>query len=234
MAFTGPDPATSRRTRRWWLFTILLGVLLLAWHSRERILAPVGTALTVDDAPVPVDVIAVSLAAVRADALEAAKLHRDGIARRIVLARWQTEPLDEEMRRLGVPWLPPHELASALLVKSGVPPGDVQTLDATIDGLNTEISAIAAWARATRPASLMYVTARSHSRRASWLLRRLLPPDTRLLVHPPALDPFRPDHWWQSRGTSREVAMEYLRWANTFGLRDFWHAEPPSVPEPND
>ncbi len=234
MAFTGPDPATSRRTRRLRRTALLLGVLLVAWQARAQILSPIGTALTVDDPPAPVEVMVVSLAAARAGALEVAKLHHDGIGRRIVVARWQAEPLDDQMRRLAVPWLPPHELVVAVLEKSGVPSADIQVLDATVDGLNTEIAAIAAYARASRPASLMYVTARSHGRRASWLLRRLLPAGTRLLVHPPALDAFHPDRWWESRTTSREVAMEYLRWANTFGLRDFWHREPPSVPEPVD
>jgi hypothetical protein len=54
-------------------------------------------------------------------------------------------------------------------------------------------------------------------------------------VRSPAIDPFRPDAWWHSRSGSREVAMEYLRWANTFGLRDFWgRSSPPSVPENGD
>ncbi|MCC6765476.1 MAG: YdcF family protein [Deltaproteobacteria bacterium] len=179
-----------------------------------------------------VDAMVVSMATLRAAALEAARLHHDGISGRIVIARWRPEPLDEEMRRLAVPWLPPHELAAAMLEKSGVPAAAVELLDDSVDGLNTEIAAVAAWARRERPASLLYLTSRSHSRRASWLLRRLLPDGTRLLVHAPALDGFRPDAWWRSRTESREVAMEYLRWMNTFGLRDFWRRQPPDVPEP--
>jgi hypothetical protein len=45
------------------------------------------------------DVVVSSVASARADALEAARLHREGVARRVVLARWQPEPLDEEMRK---------------------------------------------------------------------------------------------------------------------------------------
>lgn len=197
-------------------------------------LGTIGAGLTVDDAPAPAAVLVVSMAALRLAALEAARLYHDGITRRIVIARWQAEPLDDGMRRLAVPWLPPHELAAAILEKSGVPHEAVQLLDASVDGLNTEIAAVSAWARRERPASLLYVTARSHTRRAAWLLRRSLPADTRLLVHASPRDGFRPDAWWQSRTGSREVAMEYLRWLNTFGLHDLWHGEPPRVPEPMD
>jgi uncharacterized SAM-binding protein YcdF (DUF218 family) len=231
VAFTAPDPASARRSRRLWVATILLGVALVAWQSRDRVLTAVGTALTAEDPLAPVEVIVTSIAAGRADALESARLYHQGIGRRIVLARWQEEPLDDELRRLGVPWLPISELVVAMLEKSGVPAEAIRMLDGPIDGLNTEITTVAEFAHQEKPASLLFVTARSHSRRARWLLQRLLPADTRLLVRAPAGDAFRPDAWWHSRGGSREVAMEYLRWANTFGLRDFWQDTPPSVPE---
>jgi uncharacterized SAM-binding protein YcdF (DUF218 family) len=234
VAFAGPDPIAARRSRRVRFATILLGIALIAWQTGDRALTAVGTALTVDDALAPVDVVVSSVAAARADALEAARLHREGFARRVVLARWQPEPLDEEMRKLGVPWLPVTDLAVAMLEKSGVPPSAITVLPGPVDGLNTEIAAIGAFARAEKPASLLYVTARSHTQRARWLLERVLPETTTLSVRAPAADAFRPDAWWRSRDASREVAMEYLRWANTFGLRDLWSSSavaPPSVRE---
>jgi uncharacterized SAM-binding protein YcdF (DUF218 family) len=234
VAFVAADAAVRPRRRRLWIAVVAL-LALAAWQSRARVLTAIGTTLTVDDPPARADVTVVSLATARADALEVAALHRDGFSPRIVLARWQEEPLDDEMRRLGAPWVPPHELAVAVLEKSGVPADAIQVLDDAVDGLNTEVSAIARFARTARPASLLYVTARTHGRRAFWLLRRLVPEGTTVLVRAPALDPFRPEEWWHSRARSREVAMEYLRWANTFGLHDFWRTtEPPTVGEPGD
>jgi uncharacterized SAM-binding protein YcdF (DUF218 family) len=231
VAFAGPDPAAARRSHRLRIATLVLGAGLLAWQSRAYVLTAIGSWLTVDEAPTPVAMMVVSLASVRADALEVARLYHDGISGRIVLARWQDEPLDDDMRRLGVPWVPPHELAVAVLVKSGVPVEAIQVLDGTVDGLNSEITTIARFVRTSAPPSVLYVTARNHGRRAQWLLRRLLPESTTVLVHAPLADEFHPDTWWHSRTRSREVAMEYLRWANTFGLHDLWHSEPPSVPE---
>jgi len=216
-----------RRSRRLRLAAALLALALAGWLGRARVLGAVGSALTVDDPIAPVEVMVVSLAAIRADALEVAHLHREGVAPRIVLCRWQDEPLDDEIRRLQVPLLPPHELATAILHRSGVPADAVEVLDGAVDGLNTEIAAVATYARRARPASLLYVTARSHTRRARWLLQRLLPLETELRVRAPSRDPFDPTAWWHSRDGSREVAMEYLRWANTFGLRDLWSGSPP-------
>lgn len=221
-----------RPSRRLRLTVALLAFALAGWLGRARVLGAVGGALTVDDPIAPVEVMVASLATIRADAVEVAHLHRAGVGRRIVLCRWQDEPLDDEMRRLAVPWLPPHELAAAILRQSGVPSDAILVLDTAIDGLNSEIAAITDYARTARPASLLYVTARSHTRRAQWLLTRLLPEGTQLRVHAPARDPFDPAGWWHSRDSSREVAMEYLRWANTFGFRDLWSGSaPPRVAE---
>lgn len=216
-----------RGSRRLRLAVVALGLVLVAWLARERVLATLGSALVVDDGSAPVAVMVVSLAAPRPGALEVAKLYREGVAPRIVLCRWRDDPLDAEIRRLGVRWLPPHELVAAILRGSGVPASAIEVLDEAIDGLNSEITAIAAFAHAERPASLLYVTSRSHTRRARWLLERLVPEGTVVRVRGPELDAFRAESWWRSRDASREVAMEYLRWANTFGLRDLWQVTPP-------
>src|SRR3954451_20117843 len=107
-----------KRTTRFAVATIAIGMAIVAWTARGRVLAMVGDGLVVDDAPAPVAVIVSSLATARAGALESARLYRDGVARTVVVARWQTEALDDEMRALGVPWLPVHELAIAVLEKS--------------------------------------------------------------------------------------------------------------------
>jgi uncharacterized SAM-binding protein YcdF (DUF218 family) len=121
-----------------------------------------------------------------------------------------------------------------MLERSGVPSEAIRVLPGPIDGLNTEVAAIARYVHDERPASLLYVAPRDHTRRARWLFERLLPDGTKLLVHAPRTDPYHPDTWWHSREGGREVAMEYLRWANTFVFRDPWSRTPPNVPEPGE
>lgn len=204
---------------------------MVAWTTRAHWLPAVADPLTVEDAIAPVDVIVVSMAAARADAFEAAALYQAGVSRRFLLPYWQLEPLDVELQRMSVPYLPVTALAQAILEHSGVPSDAIEVLDEPIDGLNAEIASIGRALRQRAPRSLLYVTARSHTRRARWLLHRVLPPETAISVRGPRRDPFDPRAWWQTRGSGREVAMEYLRWINTFVLGDFWHGSVPSVPE---
>ena len=170
----------------------------------------------------PSDVIVVSVAAGRADALEAAELYRAGISRHLVLPLWHTEPLDLEVQRLGISWLLPTDVAVAILERSGVPREAIEVLDEPVDGLNAEIAAIGRHFTAHPTSSLLLVTARSHTRRARWLLTGVVPPWTQVAVRASRRDPFDPTAWWHTRSGGREVAMEYLRWVNTFLLRDRW------------
>ena len=204
---------------------------VVAWTTRERWLAAIADPLTVEDPVAPVDLIVVSMASGRADALEAAELYRAGVSRRFLLPYWQPEPLDLEIRRLGVPYLPITELAQAILERSGVPHEAITVAQQPIDGLNAEIAAIGDALRGEPPASLLYITARSHTRRARWLLARVLPATTTIRVRAPRRDGFDPHAWWRVRGSGREVAMEYLRWINTFALHDFWRGGVPAVAE---
>ncbi len=204
---------------------------MVAWTTRAHWLAAVAAPLTVEDAVTPVDVIVVSMAAARADAFEAGALYKAGVSRRLVLPYWQPDPLDGELQRMGVPVLPTTALSQAILERSGVPPDAIEVLQEPIDGLNAEITSVGHALQRPPPRSVLFVTARSHTRRARWLLRRVLPPETALSVRASRRDPFDPQRWWQTRGGGREVAMEYLRWINTFVLRDFWRGAVPAVPE---
>lgn len=203
----------------------------VAWTTRAHWLAAVAAPLTVEDALAPVDVIVVSMAAARADALEAAALYQAGISRRLLLPYWQPEPLDVELQRMGVPYLPVTELCQAILERSGVPHDAIEVLHEPIDGLNAEVTSIGHALRQRPLGSVLFVTARSHTRRARWLLRRVLAPDTVISVRGARRDPFDPHTWWHTRGSGREIAMEYLRWINTFVLGDFWRGSVPEVPE---
>ena len=202
--------------------TLALG----AWLGRAHLLPALAAPLAVEDSLAPADVIVVSVAAGRADALEAAALYHAGISRRLVLPRWRTEPLDLEVQRLGVPWLLPTDVALAILERSAVPRDAIEILEEPVDGLNSEIAAVGRFFTAHPTGSLLFITARSHSRRARWLLTHVLPADTHIAVRASRKDPFDPAAWWYTRAGGREVAMEYLRWANTFLLRDRWQAVP--------
>lgn len=216
--------------RRTWLALLLIAAA--AWLIRDRWLPVIGMPLATENPAVPVDVIVVSTASARAATLTAATLYHQGLSPKIVLPFWQPDAVDQEVMALGVPWLPPTELAAAILARRGVPREAVEVLTDPVDGLNAEIASVGRFAHARRPRSMMFITARSHSRRARWLLQRALPVGTTIVMRSSPADAFDPRTWWHSRDGSREVAMEYLRWLNTFGLSDLWREAGPLVPEP--
>ena len=209
------------------MVALVLAAPLALWILRLPILRGLGEALVAEDALAPVDVIAVSHANVRASALEAAALYREGLARRIVVAEWKKEALKAKLDELGVPYLASHELVVAILERSGVPRGAITVLPGGVDGTNPEIAVYVRFANRERPAALLYVTSRSHTARAARRLRREAP-GTRILVRASRFDDFDPNTWWHRRGSTREVMTECLRWFNSFVLGDWWRARPVS------
>jgi uncharacterized SAM-binding protein YcdF (DUF218 family) len=221
MSFRQDQGRAGRR-----VFMVAMPLALVAvtvWLSRGPILTAVGRILIAEDALRRAEMIVVSNADPAADALEAARLYRQGLSAAIVLPRWISEPLDGELRRLHVPHLRTTELALAVLEQSGVPRRAVHLLSTPVDGTLAEIAEVAAFVRAAQPHSVLFITARSHTARARWLLRRDLPAQIQVIVRSPQSDLFAADTWWQTREYSREVAMEYLRWVNTFVLHDPWN-----------
>ena len=201
----------------------MLATPLVLWIARVPILRGLGSVLVAEDALGPADVIAVSHANVRASALEAAELYREGLARRVVVAEWKKEELETKLDELGVPHLASHELVVAILERSGVPREAVTVLPGSVDGTNAEITVYVRFANRERPGTLLYVTSRSHTARAGRRLRREAP-GTRILVRAPRWDDFHVDTWWYRRGSTREVMTEYLRGFNSFVLGDYWRA----------
>ena len=203
------------------VLALVLAALVGVWLARVPILRAIGGALVAEDALAPVDVIAVSHAHVRGTALEAAALMREGIGRRVVVAQGRRDNVDLYLADIGVVVPTPEDLATEILVKSGIPREKITILPAAVDGTNTEITVLVRFANREKPESLLYVTSRSHTARAAWRLRREAP-GARVLVRAPRNDDFYVDRWWQSRGSTREVMTEYLRSFNSYVLGDHW------------
>jgi uncharacterized SAM-binding protein YcdF (DUF218 family) len=216
------DRSRSRGRALVRLVVLLLLAAGAAWLLRRPLLRAAGAALIAEDPLEPVAVIVVSTTNVRATALEAGRLYRDGIAPRLLIPRWRSDDLDAELARRGVHYLDFTGLARAILVADGVPAEAITLLPGDVDGTGSEIAVIANWARTETPASLLYLTARNHTARARRRLRTVLPPATRVSVRASRWDRFAPDGWWRRRGAAREVLTEYIRWLNTFVIGDPW------------
>lgn len=209
---------------------IALAMAGVAWYERHAVLVSMAQILVDEDPLSPVELLVVSHANVRTAALEAVQLYRAHLSPQIALTTWITNPIDDEIRRLGILCLHPTEIARSILERSGVASDAIVVLPDPVDGTETEIAAVVAFALQSRPRSMRLITARSHTARARWLLRRDLPPDIRISVGSARFDPFSIASWWQKRDQSREVMSEYLRWANTLFLGDPWARRTPARP----
>jgi uncharacterized SAM-binding protein YcdF (DUF218 family) len=224
---SGENHARRRRAghRGAQLFAVGLGAILVgvaAWGFRFALLQAVGEALTRESELASVDVLVVSVAAGPAGALEAVDIYRRRSVRRIVMATWPGGPADDAVRDLGVPLLRPGEVAREVLLRGGVAPEAITVLPHVVNGTGAEVPVIASFVRDGGVTSLLYLTARSHTARAWWLLRRVLPPTVELLVRSPSRDVFEPGGWWQDRESTREVVTEVLHWAGEVVVPDPW------------
>lgn len=201
---------------------VLIATAGVGWYKRHTVLVSIAQFLVVEDPLLPVDLVVVSHASPKAAALEAAHLYHAHLSPQIALTTWITYPIDDEMRRLGILCLHPTEVVRTILERSGVAPDAVVVVPGPVDGTETEMQAVVAFVLERRPQSLRLLTARSHTARSRWLLRRGLPPDIRISVGSSQFDPFSAASWWQKREQSREVMAEYLRWGNTLFLGDPW------------
>jgi hypothetical protein len=170
-------------------------------------------------------------------AAEAAAIVKAGYAPRIVVLREPPRPDDDVLRRLGLDPGLEHDLVIRVLRASGVPTQLIELLAASPDGTNEAAHEIARYARQHKITRVIAVTERSHTRRTARRLRRELGGKGMVIVRSAERDPFEPDTWWQSRWAARELAMEALRWGNSFVLRDWWksgrsHDDPPPAVAP--
>jgi len=210
--------ATPRRLRA---ALVVVGAVALLCLGRSTVLGVLGSALVAEGPLTPADVAVVSNANPVSDAFEAALLYRTGYVQEIVVPRFVPERHVEDLHRLGIPYLPQTELVEAVLEHSGVPSAAIRMLPGRVDGTEKEVAAVASFVAERRPRSVLFVTARSHTARSTWLLRRALPRGTEVTVRSPRDDVFDPGSWWHSRREAREVMMEYLRWGNSL-LGDLW------------
>jgi len=213
---------------------LTVGVLIAAvagWTHRDTLLGHVG-GLVVEETPLARADVVVLFSNMPRVAAEAAGIQKAGYAPRILVLRARSRPDDDVMRRLGLDPGLEHEIAIRVLRASGVPAAAVELLPDAPDGTNAAVRLVARYARSRGIARVIAVTERSHTRRTAYLLRHELSGKGTVIVRAASSDPFQPQTWWRDRDNARELAMEALRWGNSFGLGDWWRGSRSSDREP--
>jgi uncharacterized SAM-binding protein YcdF (DUF218 family) len=204
---------------------VLLGTAVGAWVAREPILGAAGK-LVVEESPLSRADLVVVMGNSPRIAAEAAAIVRAHYAAQVVLFPAPPRADDDIVRRLNIEVAAEHEVALRVLRASGVPAPRIELMAHAPDGTNEAVRAVVLYARRHGMTRVIAVTERSHTRRTARLLRRELPGPGAVMVRASPRDDFHPETWWRDRASARELAMESLRWWNSFGLRDWWKTTP--------
>ncbi len=175
--------------------------------AREPLLRAAGWALVVSEPAAPADIIVISLDSAGAGALEAADLVQSGIATRVAVFADPPSGEDYEFIRRGLPY--EDESAKQIRQLTWLGVTDVMQIPRTEAGTEGESQVLAPWCGQHQFRSIVFVSARDHSRRVRRMLDRVMKSHpTRVTVRPARYSSFDPDRWWKTRGGLRTEIVE--------------------------
>ena len=212
----------GRRRARWIAFGLLVLGAASLWIFRASLLTSAARLLVAEDPWAPADLAAVLSENRALDAAVSAEAVRAGYVPRVLLLVPAQRPDEALLQDLQIAVLRPHEVATLVLLRLGVPREAIVIEPLPRRGTNAAVQTVARYARNHGVKRLIVVTARSHTRRAGILTRRALGPGTTVIVRASPRDDFHPEGWWRDRDQAREVMIEGLRWLNSLVLGDLW------------
>jgi uncharacterized SAM-binding protein YcdF (DUF218 family) len=189
-----------------------------------------GRFLVVSDTPQPADAIVVLAGSYPDRILEAVDLYKQGLAPRILICR---DPDTSGFRRvaaLGLDVPRPYDINRMVAERLGVPPDAVEVLPRGADSTYAEAEVVLSEALRRGYHTLIVVTSKYHSRRASEIYRFLAGAHLAIILCPARDDDFQADRWWRDRISTRRLIVEYQKWLN-FQLLDRWRLKPVREPE---
>jgi uncharacterized SAM-binding protein YcdF (DUF218 family) len=206
----------ARRARRRGLR--LLGALaclvVLGWFAGPRLLAALGRYLVTDQPLERADAIAVLAGGVPGRPMEAAELHREGWAPRIILSDEQKAPGYYELadRGLRLPWT--LERSERVVAFLGVDRRAVDRIEQDFGSTVEELCGLVRHARAQRYRTLILVSDQFHTTRAAKIMALLSDGEVRTIARASRYTLYRGERWWESRRGARELLFEYQKLLN--------------------
>ena len=180
--------------------------LLTVPASRHALLSRAGWMLVAEDPPRQADSVIVSTDSLAAGILEAGKLIDAGYASRVALFERPASPLQDELKRRG---LPHDDLQASSLESLHALGSTVVEMIPAVVGTNDEGEVLQKWCVAKGIHSVLFVSVADHSRRTRRVLDRALARHgIPVTVRWARFSQFDPDHWWLSRNGQRTEIVE--------------------------
>lgn len=208
--------------KRWLRRLIVVAVVALLlgglYWQRQVVLVAAARWLDVGDPlPPPAEYAMVLGGGENTRPFVAAALIKLGRAHKALLTRGRSRPDDEESL---LP--PPQEISARVLVRRGVPAGDVTYIGRDASTTFDEAQALAEFLARTPDARVIVVTNGYHTRRARWIFTRQLGAlSGNVTFFSAPTGDFDDTNWWQDEEGFRLVAGEYIKLAG-YGLWYGW------------
>jgi uncharacterized SAM-binding protein YcdF (DUF218 family) len=200
---------------RWLVVLPLLGLLLYVGHP--FLLRTMGRYLITEDPLQKAEAIAV----LAGDGgvgrtLEAVRLYQDGYAPKIILTHQRLPKGYEALARLGITVPEERNIQRMVLKAMRVPAAAVLQVSERADSTKSEMAHLVRLLKERRIRTVILVTDRSHSTRASRILARASSGTITIISRPTRYDTFDPEGWWHSRVDTKEVLFEYQKLLDYF------------------
>lgn len=176
--------------------------------------------LNVAGEPVPTDYVLVLPGGVETRPFAAAALVKAGFARQVLVPKTEASPdqLDGIER-------PEHDVTRQVLELRGVLPSDIIVLNGGSSSTFSDAEALSRFLAKAPARSVSVVTNHYHTRRARWVLSRVLgkrSSDLHFVAVP--VDEFNESNWWQVRQGTSAYLGEYFKF--TYYLLRYGRAGP--------
>jgi uncharacterized SAM-binding protein YcdF (DUF218 family) len=190
------------------LFVLLVALAVTAWYGRALLLRSAADFWIVSDPLAPADAVAIFGGGLEDRPFAAAAYYRQGLVKKILISNVREGPAE------GLGLLLPHTAINrAVLLKLGVPEGDIETFGADLSSTREEALALRDWAAREKVRSVIVPTEIFAARRLRWMLHRVFGND--VLIRVPALDPpeYRDDNWWRHEQGVIGLQNELIKYA---------------------
>jgi uncharacterized SAM-binding protein YcdF (DUF218 family) len=182
-------------------------------YYREHVLVSFGEYLVTESPLEKADAIVVLSGSIPDRILEAVDLYKGGYASLIILTKSEKPPAYDELLRLGVKIPEGHEINKGVAMKLGIPGSAVITVDKRVNSTYAEVKALNEFLKEHNIDSIILVTSKFHTTRATKLFKFVSGKDIKIVTRPSRYDTFNPESWWKERRDLKQVIYEYQKLA---------------------
>jgi uncharacterized SAM-binding protein YcdF (DUF218 family) len=208
---------------------LLIVAAAVTYALSGSLLTAMGRYLVNDEPLAKADAIVVLAGSIPDRILEAVSLYKEGYAPRILLSRGRNPAGYSQLAKLGVHVARQFELNRSVAEQAGVPAAALSEVGGNEDSTVDEAEEVLRFAGDQGVRTLIVVTSKHHSRRASIIYRHLADPRMRIISRPSRYDEFTSSGWWRDRTYRRRVVIEWQKLV-AFTVIDRWRFKPVPLP----